>query len=180
MRIAVLLFALAPVACAPPVARDNFVPSTKTAVELRSVQTRVVPAAPDITLRAAIATLHDLGYRITKVEPDAGTISATRQTALRMAVVVQPFAGGQSVVRANATLIGLGREAQIDSPMFYRANFFEPMGAMLQRTLAEVAPDMATPEAVRPIPEPPVQRLRQAAAPEARAARTPDQGPPPR
>lgn len=175
-----LLLALAPAACAPPVAKDNFVPSKKTAVELRAVQSRVVPADRDIAVRGTIATLHDLGYRITKVEPDAGTVSATRQTALRMAVVVQPHQSGQSVVRANATLIGFGREAQVDSAEFYRANFFEPLGATMQRSLAEVPIDIATPDPARPVAEPPLQRHRQAGAPGAPVGQTPHQGTPPR
>jgi hypothetical protein len=156
------------------------VPSKKSAVELRSIQSRVVPADQDTTVRGTIATLHDLGYRITKVEQDAGTVSATRQTALRMAVVVQPHLSGQSVVRANATLVGLGREAQVDSAEFYRANFFEPLGAAMQRSLADVPTDIATPAAVRPVAEPPLLRQRQAGAPSAPAGSNPEQGTPPR
>lgn len=179
-RSVALLMLLAPMACAPPEPRDTFVPSKRSAVELRSVQTRVVPAPADVAVRSTIATLHDLGYRITKVEPDAGTVSATRQTALRMAVVVRQHGSGQSIVRANATLVSPGREAQVDSADFYRANFFEPLGAMMQRSLADVPPDLAAPEAARPTPEPPLQRLRRAAAPQPAANRIPEQGAPPR
>ena len=61
--------------------------------------------------RGVAATLHDLGYRITKADAATGTVSGTRSTALRLAVVVQPRGPSESVVRANATIVSLRREA---------------------------------------------------------------------
>jgi predicted small lipoprotein YifL len=158
-----LLFLLPIAGCAttPPV---EFIPSTKSAVELRAIQSRTVAADADVAMRGIIATLHDLGYRITQVEPEGRTISATRATTLRMAVVVQPRGANESTVRANATIIAPPREAQVDSVEFYQRNFFEPLGATMNRTLAEVRSDEGAPEAVRPVAEVNTARERENAA----------------
>jgi len=142
----------------------EFIPSRKSAVELRSIQVRSVPADADTTMRAVISTLHDLGYRITRVEPDARTVSATRQTTLRIAVIVQPRGAAESTVRANATVIAPPREAQVDSPEFYQRNFFEPLGAMLGRMPTELTSEVAAPEAPRPAAELNTARERESAA----------------
>lgn len=155
-------------ACATP--GDEFIPSRKSAVELRAIQARTVPADPDTTMRGVIATLHDLGYRVTRVEPDARTVSATRQASLRLAVVVQPRGEGESLVRANASLMVPMREAQIDSPEFYQRNFFEPLGAMMARNPAPLAAGEGAPDAPRPVAEVNTARAREAAA---RAAASP-------
>lgn len=144
--------------------QTQFIPSNRSAVELRSIQVRSVPADADTTMRGVVATLHDLGYRITRVEPDARTVSATRQTTLRMAVVVQPRGSNESTVRANATLIAPMREAQVDSAEFYQRNFFEPLGATLGRMPAALAASEAAPEAPRPVAELNTAREREAAA----------------
>jgi len=157
-----LLGALA--GCATNQPQTEFIASRKSAVELRSVQVRSVPADSDATMRAVIATLHDLGYRITRVEPDARTVSATRQTTLRLAVVVQPRGPAESTVRANATIIAPLREAQVDSAEFYQKNFFEPLGALLGRTPTALAAEAAAPEAPRPVGEVNSVREREAAA----------------
>ncbi len=166
MRKIVLAFALAGtlVGCAANQPQVEFIPSRKSAVELRSMQVRAVPADADATMRGIIATLHDLGYRITRVEPDARTVSATRQTTLRLAVVVQPRGPAESTVRANATIIAPLREAQVDSPEFYQRNFFEPLGATLGRMPVEVAAETAAPEAPRPVAELNTARERESAA----------------
>lgn len=148
-------------ACAPP--QSQFIPSRKSAVELRAMQARTVDVDADAAMRGVIATLHDLGYRITRVEPEARTVSATRQTTLRMAVVVQPRQPGQSTIRANATLVSPLQEAQVDAPDFYQRNFFEPLGATLGRMPMAVAEDGSTPEATRPVAEINTAREREAA-----------------
>ena len=140
-------------ACAGAAPDTEFLPSKKTALELRAAQTRLVAADADTVMRGTIATLQDLGYRITRVEPGAGDVSATRQTALRMAVIVQPRSPTESVVRANATIVELRREAQVDSPVFYQQDFFDPLGATLGRSLAEVPPDIGAPDPIRPAAE---------------------------
>jgi hypothetical protein len=115
-------------------------------------------------MRGVVATLHDLGYRITRIEPEARTISATRRTTLRMAVVVQPRGPAESTVRANASLVALAREAQIDSAEFYQRNFFEPLGATLGRMPAAAGDDETAPAAPRPVAEINTAREREAAA----------------
>lgn len=145
----------------------QFVPSSKPALELRAAQTRLVPGDTDTVMRGVIATLHDLGYRITKVEPGAGTVSATRQTALRMAVAVRSRTPVESVVRANATIVALNREAQVDSPMFYRDDFFTPLGAMMARNVIDVPEDVTAPDAVQPTAELNVIKARETAAKQA-------------
>lgn len=149
-------------ACAAP--GVEFIPSRKSAVELRAIQARAVPADADTTVRGVVATLHDLGYRITRVEPEARTISATRHATLRLAVVVQPRGETESLVRANASLIDPLREAQVDSPEFYQRNFFEPLGAMMARAPMPLAADEGVPDAPRPVAEVNTVRAREAAA----------------
>lgn len=156
-------------ACAATNPTVQFVPSNKSTVELRAVQTRLVPEDSYDVMRGVIATLHDLGYRITRVESDTGTVSATRQTALRIAVVVQPRSQQEAVVRANATIVAMLREGQVDSAEFYQKDFFNPLGATLARTLAEVPDDVSAPEPVRPTAE-----LNTAKEREAAARKTPD------
>lgn len=150
--VLVLLSALSVAGCAQE-RQVEFVASRKPATELRFMQTRIITGDADEVMRGVIATLHDLGYRITRADAATGTVSATRQAGLRLAVVVQPRPPGQTVVRANATLLGLGQEAQVDSPEFYSRNFFTPLGDTMHRQLAQVAEADQVPEAVRPVAE---------------------------
>ena len=81
-----------------------------------------------------------------------------------MAVVVQPRPGNQSVVRANATIIAMREEAQVDSPQFYDRNFFAPLGATMHRQVVAVPEDLIAPEPVQPVAELNTAKARQAAA----------------
>ena len=150
-------------ACAP-VPRTNFLASKKSALELREIQTRTVPLEADAAMRGVIATMHDLGYRITRVAPEARTVSGTRQSALRLAVVVQPKGPEESAVRANASIMATNIEAQVDSPEFYRQNFFEPLGATIGRAPAALGAEDKAPDAPRPVGEINTAREREAAA----------------
>ncbi len=163
-QILLIIALLCPIAACAVAPQVKFEPSKKSAVELRAMQVRTVAADSDTTMRAVIATIHDLGYRITRVEPDARTISATRQTTLRMAVVVQPRGPSSSTVRTNASVVALGREAQVDSPEFYQKNFFEPLGATMGRALETAPSDLAAPDAPRPVAELNSTKEREAAA----------------
>lgn len=158
-------------ACAQP--GVDFVASQKSAAELRAMQTRLVPGDSNVVMRGVVATMHDLGYRITKADAATGTVSGTRATALRLAAVVQPHGAGQSVVRANATMISLRREAQVDAPDFYSRNFFDPLGATLHRDLAAVPEGAAAPDAVRPVAELNTAKEREAASRAASASGNP-------
>jgi hypothetical protein len=177
MRALSLLLLFAVAACAQQQTIE-FLPSRKGAEELRAMQTRVVAGEPDEVTRAVIGTLHDLGYRITRADAETGTISATRATALRMAVVVRPRPPGQVAVRANATIVALRQEAQVDATEFYAANFFNQLSAFMQRDLAVLASREDAPEAVRPVAERLATRDRAAASPESPAQ--PPQGTPTR
>lgn len=150
-RLVVVILALGLAGCATT--QRDYIASRKSAVELRTMQTRVVPVDADTAVRDVIETMQDLGYRITRVTPDAGTISGTRAATLRLAVVVQPRGETESAVRANASVISARAEAQVDSPVFYQRNFFEPLGAILGRTPAPIGDTEATPDAARPVAE---------------------------
>jgi hypothetical protein len=140
-------------ACSVGPPPTEFIPSKKSAVELRAAQARLVAGNEDVVMRGVVATLHDLGYRITKVEAGAGTVSATRQTELRMAVVVRPKDATESIVRANATIVAINREAQVDSAEFYEKDFYDVLGGNLQRNIAVLPDGVTPPEAIRPTPE---------------------------
>lgn len=140
------------VGCTAPETR--FIPSQKSALELRSAQTRVVEGDRNTVLRAVVATLQDLGYRITRAEPSAGTISATRLTGLRLATVVTEQGPSTAVVRANATVLQPGTEAQVDAAEFYQRNFFVPLAVVMGRDARPVRDDDAVPDALRPVAEP--------------------------
>ncbi|MBC4015674.1 hypothetical protein [Siccirubricoccus deserti] len=163
MRALPLLLLIGVAACAQQQTVE-FLPSRKGAEELRAMQTRVVAGEPDEVARAVIGTLHDLGYRITRADAETGTISATRATALRIAVVVRPRPPGQVAVRANATIVALRQEAQVDAAEFYSANFFNQLSAFMQRDLVTLASREEAPEAVRPVAERLALRERAAAA----------------
>jgi len=142
---------LALAACAQP--GQQYIPSKKSAVELRTIQTRVVPADYDATMRAVIETMQDLGYRVTRVSPEAGVVSGTRVASLRLAAVVQEREPELTAVRANASVVSPVAEAQVDSPEFYAQNFFRPLEATLGRDLSRISETDQAPEAARPIAE---------------------------
>lgn len=152
--------------------KTEFIASKKSPLELRAMQTRLVPGDDNSAMRGAIATLHGLGYRITRAEVDAGTVSGTRSAVLRMAVVVRQEKPGQSVMRANATILGIGREAQVDDPEFYSQNFFIPLTQTIGRQLGDASDGDNIPDAVRPTAEINSARERKAAAVPAVATKT--------
>ncbi|MBY0337087.1 MAG: hypothetical protein K2X11_10765 [Acetobacteraceae bacterium] len=164
------LAVLPAVACAP--VQTEFVPSTRSAVELRAIQSRVVQSDPVTVLRGVAGTLHDLGYRITRADAESGTISGTRATTLRVVFVVQPRGTGESVVRANATVLSAHREGQVDSAEFYARNLFEPLAAFMHREFASLPDGVDAPDAGRPVAELNTAAEREAAARAAVAARS--------
>ncbi len=175
MRALPLLVLLPLVACAAPT--PTFMASKRSAVELRAMETRLVPGGENDVMRGAIATLQDLGYRIDKVEGGAGTVSATRATQLRMAVVVRPNAPDECTVRANATVVAVNTETQVDSPAFYTQDFFVPLSGTLQRQLVALPAEVEAPEAARPVAELNTAKEREAAAKAAAPAATGSKAP---
>jgi hypothetical protein len=144
------LFLLGLTACQNP-ADQKLILSTKSPVELRAMQSR----AFDITdrnkaLRTVIATLQDLGYTIDKVEPAAGSISATKLANLRLSATVYPRGQTQMIVRANAIYRLPNQDGQVDDPEFYQKYFFEPLSKafFLNALQVEDPPDPA--DAINP------------------------------
>ena len=119
-----VLLALTLAACGKPLPPPE---TSETSVQMRAYQSRIFDTADrNRTLRAVIATLLDLGYVINTVDADAGTVSATKLSALNLSVAVAPRGKKQMSVRANAQIGG-----GVDDPRFYQQYFFEPLaGAM--------------------------------------------------
>jgi hypothetical protein len=85
--------------------KQQVLATDRSQVELRAVQTRAFDTTDrDLTVRAVISTLQDLGFVIDKVDATLGTISATKfgGYAMRMTVTVRPHGETQTAVRASA------------------------------------------------------------------------------
>lgn len=137
-------------ACVPREVEPTFRASAKSAVELRAMQSRVFAGDPDTMMRSVIATLHDLGYRITRAEPEAGTVTAAKRGLLRLTAVVRQREPGRVVVRANAVVPLPGVETQVDDPEFYLRNFFTPLAETIGAEAFAAPNDDSVPDAVRP------------------------------
>jgi hypothetical protein len=149
------LVALLPAACAAPGQHPQIVSSQKSAVELRSMQARTFDTTDrNRVLRAVIATLQDYGYGLDRVSSEAGTVTATKVTQLRLTASVYPRGETQTVVRTNAFVLMPGRNTQVDDPVFYRDLVFEPLGRNLFLT-AMAAPDR---EEDAPTPQVPAEQ----------------------
>ena len=110
--------------------RPTLILSKKSAVELRSMQSRAFESNDrNKVFRGIIATFQDLGYSIRKVEPDAGTVTADKLARLTMTATAYPKDNTRMIVRANAVVkIALDLPGnQVDSPEFYLKRFFEPL-----------------------------------------------------
>jgi hypothetical protein len=69
----------------------------------------------------------DLGYAIDKVEPAAGTVSATKLAKLRVTATVYPRGETRMIVRTNAIVVLQNQESKVDDPVFYQQLIFEPL-----------------------------------------------------
>lgn len=139
------LIVLALSACQQP-GQSKLVLSTKSPVEVRAMQSRAFEITDrNRTLRTIIATLQDLGYTVDKVEPAAGTVSATKLSLLRLTATTYPRGESQTMVRANAIYKLPNQDTQIDDPVFYQQLFFEPLAKAMFLTALQVedAPDAA-------------------------------------
>lgn len=114
--------------------------SSKSPVELRAMQTRAFDTTDrNKTLRTIIATLQDTGYTINKVEPPAGTVSATKLADMRLTATAVPHGTSQISVRANAMVRMPGlKDTQVDDPQFYQKLFFEPLSKAMFLTALQV------------------------------------------
>lgn len=85
--------------------RQQVLATTKSQVELRSIQTRAFDTTEkEKTLRTVMATLQDLNFVLDKADAVLGTVSGTKLDGyqLRMTVTVRPRGESQLLVRANA------------------------------------------------------------------------------
>jgi len=133
--VRVVALALFLAGCQADANKENLILSARPAVELRAIQSRAFDTNDRAKiLRAVIATLQDLGYTLEKVEPAAGTVTATKLSQLRMTATVFPRGETQMVVRSNAQvrLVAASRDQnQVDAPEFYQKLFFEPLSKAL-------------------------------------------------
>ncbi|MCR0982254.1 hypothetical protein [Roseomonas populi] len=149
LRLVVLLGPLLLGACAVQQERQ-FQASDKSSVEMRAMQSRIIDGdAPTVT-RGVVATLQDLGYRINKAEPAAGSITATKLERLRLTAVVRPVDSNRAAVRANAVVVLPQTENQVDDPQFYQQNFFAPLSTTLGREAFAAPADTQVPDAAVP------------------------------
>ena len=150
--LAFLALALTLAGCASEVRQGATTASARPATELAVMQSRLMASSPQLTLRAAVAALHDLGYRFTHIDP-RGAVSAIKENRLLVSVLVVPTGMGQVAVRANALMrSNLGPDfTQVDLPEFYRRGIFDPLAAMAGVPAQPIAPGQPLPELFRPI-----------------------------
>jgi hypothetical protein len=103
IQLSCLMLIVGASACVP--VNQNLLDSSQSQLQTRQIQSRAFDT-PDIerTLRAAIATLQDLGFVVDKADLDIGTVTATKLDgySLRMTVTVRARGKSQVIVRANA------------------------------------------------------------------------------
>jgi hypothetical protein len=102
-QLIVAVFIFGSEGCVP--VNNRLLDSEQSQLQTRQIQSRAFDTRDiEKTLRAAIATLQDLGFVVDKADLDLGTVSATKLDgyALRMTVTVRAKGKSQVVVRANA------------------------------------------------------------------------------
>lgn len=102
--------------------REQLLKTTKSQVELRSIQTRAFDTRDaEKTLRTVMATLQDLGFVIDKADATLGSVTATKLDGylLKMTVSVRDRGETQLLIRANAQYQNQG----VEDPEPYQ-NFF--------------------------------------------------------
>ncbi len=125
--------------------------SGKSAVELRAMESRLFQTADRrAMLRTVIATVQDLGYSIDKVAAGAGTVTATKAARLVLTVSLYPQGEAATVVRANAMIALAVRTYQVDDPVFYQKDFFDPLAHALVLEALPAPPDAAGSAAAAP------------------------------
>ena len=118
-------------------AHTGIIESEKSAVNLRSMQTRAFDTTDkEKIMESAIATLQDLNFVVDNADYDIGTIKATQLDGhnLTMSVVVRPKGTTQMLVRANARY----NTSAIEDPKMYQ-DFFTSLskGVFLDAHLVE-------------------------------------------
>lgn len=138
---AVILAILALAGCATK-PQPEVIVSDKSAVELRSMQSRAFETGDKRKVyRTILSTLQDLGYTIIELEPDAGTVTGDKLARLKLTASVYSRGTTHTVVRANA-IVKLGPQMpsghQVDTPEFYQHRFFEPLSKALFLEMLQV------------------------------------------
>lgn len=104
--------------------RSRVLETTQSAVQLRAFQARQFDTSDkEMMVRAAMATLQDLGFVIDEANMLVGTVSATKLDgyALRMTISVRSLQD-TSVVRASANF----NDQAVEDPIPYQ-RFFESL-----------------------------------------------------
>lgn len=133
--------------------KPQLVLSEKTALELRSIQSRVYETPEESKVfRAIISVMQDLGYAITSIEPEAGVISGNKLAQLDLTATVNEKDAETTVVRANAIVLVNPQLAphQVDSAEFYQQRFFDPLSqALFLDALYDVDPSLLAAESAQ-------------------------------
>jgi hypothetical protein len=115
--------------------KEELILSKKSALELRSVQSRRFPTDDKAKVyRSVISMMQDLGYALTSVEPEGGVVSGNKLAQLRLTATVTPKGTDEVTVRANASVrtdLRVKTYHQVDSAEFYQQRFFEPLSQAL-------------------------------------------------
>ena len=110
MKFMLVLAVLALAGCATQ--QPEVIVSSKSAVELRSMQSQAFETGDERTVyRAVLATLQDLGYTVTELEPEAGTVTGDKLARLTLTASVYSRGAARTIVRANA-IVKLGPQVQ--------------------------------------------------------------------
>jgi hypothetical protein len=110
--------------------------SKKSAVEVRSMQSRTFEEPDEKKVfRAILAVMLDLGYAVTSLEPNAGTVTGNKLAQLTLTASIATSNENTTTVRANAVIKEtpqkLSPPHQVDNPEFYQKRFFEPLSQAL-------------------------------------------------
>jgi hypothetical protein len=85
--------------------------------------------------RAILAVMLDLGYAVTSLEPNAGTITGNKLAQLTLTASIATSNENTTTVRANSVIKEtpqkLSPPHQVDNPEFYQKRFFEPLSQAL-------------------------------------------------
>ena len=79
--------------------------SKKSAVEVRSMQSRTFEEPDEKKVfRAILAVMLDLGYAVTSLEPNAGTVTGNKLAQLTLTASIATSNENTTTVRANAVI----------------------------------------------------------------------------
>lgn len=149
--------------------QKNILETSKSQVNLRSMQSRVFDTADrKRLLKTIIATMQDLAFLIDNADLDLGTVSGTRMSEyyMRMTVSVRPRGAQQSIVRCNAQ----HNLKTVEDPEPYQAFFSALSKALfLEANLVDDKSAAGSGKTMTPVPKktaPPKTAPKSAAAPQ--------------